>query len=160
MHHHLAEISAPVMPGKPLEAGESVRQSPVLRNLLAMAVAADSSAYRRPGPSRAARSIIKARSARRRFFDGELFADPAWDMLLELYALEGEGRRISVSKLSLAAGVPCTTALRWLDKLEAESLLVREEDPSDGRRVWIMLSPNGIAAMDSYFRQIATDPSA
>jgi DNA-binding MarR family transcriptional regulator len=160
MHHQVAEIPVRALPGKPPEGGESVRQSPVLRNLLAMAAASDASAHREPGPSRAARSIIKARSARRRFFDGELFADPAWDMLLELYALEGEGRRISVSKLSVAAGVPCTTALRWLDKLEAESLLVREEDPADGRRVWVMLSPTGIAAMDSYIRQIATWPSA
>ena len=133
MHHRLAEIPARAMLAKASEAGEPVRRSPVLQNLLAMAAASDAFAHRELGPSRAARSIIQARAARRRFFDSELFADPAWDMLLELYALEGEGLRISVSKLSLAAGVPCTTALRWLDKLESESLLVREEDPTDGR---------------------------
>jgi len=155
MHHHLAEVPARAMPGTPSEAGEPVRQSAVLRKLLATEAASDAFVQREANPSRAARSIIRARNARRRFFDGELFADPAWDMLLELYALEGEGRRISVSKLSLAAGVPCTTALRWLDKLEAESLLVREDDPSDGRRVWVKLSAAGITAMDSFFRQIA-----
>ena len=130
MHHRLAEIPARAMLAKASEAGEPVRRSPVLQNLLAMAAASDAFAHREPGPSRAARSIIQARAARRRFFDSELFA------------------------------VPCTTALRWLDKLESESLLVREEDPTDGRRVWVKLSPIGIAAMDSYFRQIAAQRSA
>ena len=51
------------------------------------------------------REILKARAARRKFFNEQLFADPAWDMLLELYALKCEDLRISVSKLSHAAGV-------------------------------------------------------
>jgi hypothetical protein len=100
------------------------------------------------------RSIIKARTARNRFFEAELFADPAWDMLLELYALACEGRRISVSKLSLAAGVPTTTALRWIDKLEAESLVARVDDPLDARRVWVLLSKAGYAAMKAFVDQI------
>jgi len=100
--------------------------------------------------SRFARAVINARAERRKFFDSELFADPAWDMLLELYALECEGRRISVSKLSLAAGVPCTTTLRWLDKLESESLVVRAADPLDGRRMWVGLSDRGFERMSAY----------
>lgn len=100
------------------------------------------------------RAIIKARSARRQFFDERLFADPAWDMLLELYALNCEGRRVSVSKLSVAAGVPGTTGLRWIDKLEAEGLIVREGDPLDGRRFWIELSEFGAMTMRLYFDQI------
>jgi DNA-binding MarR family transcriptional regulator len=112
-----------------------------------------------PGPSDAtngqlARSIINARSARAKYLDAELFADPAWDMLLELYALTCEGRRVSVSKLSLAAGVPTTTALRWIDKLEAECLVVRVDDPVDARRVWIMLSRAGYSAMETFVDQI------
>ena len=100
------------------------------------------------------RSIIRARSMRRQAFAADLFADPAWDMLLELYAIKCEDRRISISKLSFAAGVPSTTALRWIDKLEVEGLVVRTEDPMDARRVWIALSPSGLAAMDSYLRRI------
>jgi len=91
---------------------------------------------------------------RRQAFAADLFADPAWDMLLELYAIKCEDRRISISKLSFAAGVPSTTALRWIDKLEVEGLVVRTEDPMDARRVWIALSPSGLAAMDSYLRRI------
>lgn len=102
------------------------------------------------------RSIINARAARRRFFDEQLFSDPAWDILLELFALRCEGSRISVSKLSVAANVPCTTALRWLDKLESDGLAVRTNDPSDGRRVWIELSDLGFSRVARFLDQIST----
>jgi hypothetical protein len=42
------------------------------------------------------RRIISARASRRQFFSADLFADPAWDIMLELYALQCEQRRISV----------------------------------------------------------------
>lgn len=107
------------------------------------------------------RSIIKARAVRREFFGAQLFADPAWDMLLELYALTCEGRRVSISKLSLAAGVPGTTALRWMEKLEAECLVVRTDDPLDARRVWITLSKSGHSAMEAFVNALAgRDPGA
>ena len=101
-----------------------------------------------------ARAIIKARSARRRFFDEHLFADPAWDILLELYALKCEGVPVSVSKLSIAAGVPGTTALRWIDKLEEQELIARTADPLDGRRVWIRISELGFETMRRYLEQV------
>jgi len=104
--------------------------------------------------ARVARAIIKARAARRRFFDEHLFADPAWDMLLELYALNCEGLRISVSKLSIAAGVPGTTALRWIDKLEEQTLIERTDDPLDGRRVWIRISEVGFETMRHYLELV------
>lgn len=104
---------------------------------------------------RLARAIIKARSVRRQLFDEHLFADPAWDMLLELFALRSEDHRVSVSKLSLAAGVPGTTGLRWIDKLETESLVFRIADPLDGRRVWIELSQQGVATMRAYLQRIS-----
>ena len=100
------------------------------------------------------RSIIEARAKRRKYFAEELFSDPAWDILLELYALKCEDVRISVSKLSVAASVPATTALRWIDKLAAESLVVRTDDPLDARRVWVELSDLGVEAMLDYLRQI------
>ncbi len=101
------------------------------------------------------REIIDARAARRRFFGDELFSDPAWDILLELYALRCLQQRTSVSKLCLAAGVPTTTALRWIEKLLSEQLVEREPDPLDGRRVWIALSDRGHEVMKSYLDAIA-----
>ncbi|MGE5563236.1 MAG: hypothetical protein ACM3ZV_07985 [Bacillota bacterium] len=100
--------------------------------------------------SKFVRRIINARMMRRQFFDDTFFSDPAWDILLELYALQCEDHRISVSKLSVAADLPCTTALRWIDKLESECLVVRTADPLDGRRVWVALSDQGMRRMRSY----------
>lgn len=108
-----------------------------------------------PASARFARWLIRMRATRFQFFNDHLFSDPAWDMLLELYALECEGRRISVSKLSVAAGVPCTTTLRWIDKLESESLIVRADDPFDARRVWIGLSERGVEAMRDYVDEVS-----
>ena len=103
------------------------------------------------------RRVIAAREERRNHFNSQLFADPAWDILLELFALHCEQRRISVSKLCLAAGVPGTTALRWIEKLVSDDLATRKEDPYDARRVWVSLSDKGIAAMTAYLEAISSD---
>jgi DNA-binding MarR family transcriptional regulator len=102
-----------------------------------------------------ARTLIAARTARRRYFAEDLFSDPAWDILLELYALRCEQQRTSVSKLAMAAGIPVTTALRWLERLNKDGLIVREPDPLDGRRVWVALSDDGFAGMEGYFTELA-----
>jgi DNA-binding MarR family transcriptional regulator len=120
-------------------------------------LAAQAAASTPPNPrsSEFVRSIIAARSLRRKYLNSHLFADPAWDILLELYALEREGRRTSVSKLCLASGVPATTAIRWIDKLVHEDLIVRTEDPVDARRVWVTITCAGREAMDGYLKELS-----
>ena len=96
------------------------------------------------------RGIIRARRLRDQFFRGELFADPAFDTLLDLYAARLEGRRVAVSSLCIAASVPATTALRWIRALTEKGLFVRTADPHDGRRVYIGLSEDAARAMGRY----------
>ena len=55
------------------------------------------------------RSVIRARRLRSRFFPDDLFADPAWDMLLDLLQAEIAQLRVPVSSLCIAASVPATT---------------------------------------------------
>ena len=100
---------------------------------------------------RCVREIIRARANRAKCFRGDLFADPAWDMLLELYTAELGAKQISVSSLCIAASVPTTTALRWINVLEREGLISRRSDPKDGRRTFVHLSPAGVAGMDAFF---------
>ena len=107
-------------------------------------------------PSRL-RLMIKARRARETMLGDKLFADPAWDMLLEAYWAELMQRRLSVSGLCRGAAVPPTTALRWIQKLEQEEWLVRRDDPVDARRSWIELTPQGSARLALYFSTIAPD---
>ncbi|NLS29313.1 hypothetical protein S2M10_43350 [Sphingomonas sp. S2M10] len=96
------------------------------------------------------RRVIRARRMRAEFFEGDLFADPAWDMLLDLYAAELEHRQISVSSLCIAAAVPPTTALRWIGTLNEAGLFDRKADPNDRRRAYIALSDTARRGMDRY----------
>jgi DNA-binding MarR family transcriptional regulator len=106
-------------------------------------------------PLKHVRAVIRARAQRQRFFGVDLFADPAWDVLLELYACELAQQRVSVSKLCFAVGVPATTVLRWLAILERQGLTQRSDDFRDRRRVWVSLSATGLEKMQVYFDSLA-----
>jgi len=98
------------------------------------------------------RAIIRARRLRDHFFKSDLFADPAWDMMLDLMAARIEGQKVAVSSLCIAAAVPPTTALRWIKALCDQGIFVRLADPEDGRRVFIELADPTAAALDAYLR--------
>jgi hypothetical protein len=100
------------------------------------------------------RSIIRARRMRDHYFGSEIFADPGFDMLLDLYAARLEGARVAVSSLCIAAAVPATTALRWIRQLTEKGLFVRSADPEDGRRVYIGLSDETARAMGRYLAAV------
>ncbi|RSV36392.1 hypothetical protein CA234_18520 [Sphingomonas sp. ABOLE] len=100
------------------------------------------------------RRVIRARRMRAEFFDGDLFADPAWDMLLDLFAAELEHRQISVSSLCIAAAVPPTTALRWIGTLNEAGLFDRRADPNDRRRAYIALSDAARRGMERYIAAV------
>lgn len=102
--------------------------------------------------ARRARSEIQARSARARFFRASLFSDPAWDILLELFSAEQEGRRVSISAAGLTAQIPLTTVLRWINALEREGLVERAGDPTDARRTFLRLTESGLRSMTHYFQ--------
>lgn len=106
-----------------------------------------------PDP-RLVRRIIRQRHLRGKFFDASLFADPAWDMLLDLTAARAEHVRVSVTSLCIASGVPPTTALRWIGQMVDAGLLERIEDGEDRRRAFIALSDKAADAMARYFAEI------
>ena len=100
------------------------------------------------------RSVIRARRLRSRFFTEELFADPAWDMLLDLLQAELAQHRVPVSSLCIAAAVPATTALRWIKSMTDSGLFIRRADPHDGRRVFVELSSGASTALRGYFAEV------
>jgi hypothetical protein len=89
------------------------------------------------------------------FGNPDLFGEPAWDILLDLYIAQGEGKQVSVSSACIGSAAPATTGLRWLGVLADEGLVVRENDPEDHRRVLVRLTPAGTAAMDRFFDAFA-----
>lgn len=97
------------------------------------------------------RQAIRARRLRTQFFEGALFEDSAWDMLLDLYAAELERAQVSVSSLCIAAAVAPTTALRWIAKMSDAGLLMRHPDPFDRRRAFMALSGRAREGLQGYF---------
>jgi hypothetical protein len=104
--------------------------------------------------ARIVRDTIRRRRARSQFFPAELFADPAWDILLDLAAARLEGKRVSISSLCIAADVPTTTALRWIKGMTDAGILVRHDDPDDGRRSFVDMSDETARAMDGYLDMV------
>ena len=102
----------------------------------------------------AIRTIIRARRLRANHLPADLFADPAWDMLLDLLQAEIVQHRVPVSSLCIAAAVPATTALRWIKSMTDRGLLVRRDDPHDGRRVFIEMAATTSAALRRYFQDV------
>ena len=107
--------------------------------------------------ARDVRTVIRQRRLRDELFDSELFADPAWDMLLDLYAARLDRTRVSVSSLCIAAAVPATTALRWIKTLTDTGLFERKADQHDARRIFVQLSDDATTAMHRYFARLS-DP--
>lgn len=108
----------------------------------------------RPGNSHLAlaRKTYALRRKRAAIFGNpDLFGEPAWDILLDLYIAQGEGKQVSVSSACIGSAAPATTGLRWLSVLAEQGLVMRENDPEDHRRVLVRLTRAGVTAMDRFF---------
>ncbi|WP_343526076.1 winged helix DNA-binding protein [Sphingomonas sp.] len=107
-----------------------------------------------PGDADLVRRMIRARRLRDGLFGSGLFEEPAWDMLLDLYATHLEGARVSVSSLCIAAAVAPTTALRWIGKMTEAGLFTRQPDPADRRRAFMMMTDRAVEGMRNYLAAI------
>ncbi|MBB3862738.1 FixJ family two-component response regulator/DNA-binding MarR family transcriptional regulator [Novosphingobium hassiacum] len=96
------------------------------------------------------RSIIKSRKSRSTFLDTSLFADPAWDILLELASAGLKQKAVPPSSVCAATQVPFTTALRYVRQLVAAGLVRRWQDPEDKRRTLLALEPTTLEAITGY----------
>lgn len=99
---------------------------------------------------RLAEALLRIRRLRNDHFDANLFADPAWDMLLDLFVQRSAKKRVAITSACIASHVPPTTALRWLALLEDRGLISREEDAKDRRRVYVSLTDQGQSAVERY----------
>ena len=97
-----------------------------------------------------AREVYVGRRRRARYMSADLFGEPTWDILLDLYVAAREGRRVPTTSACIGAHVPPTTALRWLRILETRGLVGREDDGRDGRRTFVKLTARGEAVMEAF----------
>lgn len=92
------------------------------------------------------------RRIRTNYFRSDLFGEPGWDILLDLFIQQRVGRRISVTAACIGSGAATTTALRYLNLLIEDGLVQREGDPTDGRRSWLKLTPEAVETMTEYLK--------
>ena len=125
-------------------------------NLAALAASEVKPASEKPAdPVERRRSILKelraVRGIRSKYFPPDLFSDPCWEMLLDLYEARLGGSDVSVTTLGATSGVPMTTALRRIEALQAHDLIVRLEDEDDQRRINVRLTGSGVEAVEKFF---------
>ena len=104
------------------------------------------------------RAVIACRRMRRDYFPN-IPGDPAWSMMLELYAAGLEGRRIGQTMLGAVAGVSETTALRLTRSLLRQGTFTKQDDPDDRRAILLGLSDEASSHMHAYLlAAIASGP--
>jgi DNA-binding MarR family transcriptional regulator len=130
------------------------RDVETMRDTLA-AVAVRVEANAPPDAAAVAEALLAARRGRGEALGPGLFADPAWDMLLALFSAAERGEALPVTRLCAAAGVPQTTALRWLEQLEGARLIARAADSADARRTLVSLAPDAREKMRALLRRTA-----
>ena len=88
-----------------------------------------------------------ARGARRALFPSALFADPAWDILLTLYAAALEERPCGLDDLA-SAGVAAKDVVRIMDDLEREGLVATPGNAGPAR---FALTNIGLDKLECFF---------
>ena len=117
-----------------------------------------SPSLRTPGRlAHVARAILAERQRRGRLFDPTLFGEPAWDILLALYAGEEESGRQTIGQLIRWVDIPQTTALRWIAHLERRGLLVRRAHPTDMRITFVELAEPARARLAEFLAGVDID---
>lgn len=95
---------------------------------------------------------LEKRRKRVAIFGPQMFAEPAWEMLLILYLSEG-GQRHTQTSLSELSGASRSTGMRWIDFLVGQALICREEHPTDRRRNFVGLSDKGRELLEMYLSE-------
>lgn len=101
-----------------------------------------------------ARIVARRRLLRRQLLGApDLFGEPAWDMLLDLFIQQCKGRLLPMSSLCLSADIPNSSAMKLIQRLCDAGLLERSPDPGDGRRSLIKISPDTEHRLRAYFAE-------
>jgi DNA-binding MarR family transcriptional regulator len=95
------------------------------------------------------RTIIAARWLRREYLGFDA-GDPEWSLMLELYSARLEGRQVHQTGLSVAAGVPQSTALQATRRLVEAGIFTTKPDPRDGRKLLVALTAPAAERIRSY----------
>lgn len=105
-----------------------------------------------------ARRYLQQRGLRRAAFGADVFREPAWDIMLDLYCSLREGVKVSIMDACVASGVPSTTGLRYLARLVETGLVIRRHDEDDARRTLVELSSTAAAQIEAWLHATWAPP--
>ena len=94
------------------------------------------------------------RDRRSDWFDGSLFSDPAWDLLVDIFKGHLDGKDSTLRMLLVGSFLAPATAIRWLDLLEEQGAIVWC-DPHNEIRKSVRLTERGVVGLTCYFRALA-----
>ena len=92
-------------------------------------------------------AIYQMRRTREGILGEHLFSDPSWDILLFLFESHGKQEPPGVTTVCNNAVTSSTTALRWIGYLEQSGQITRSNHETDGRKVRLTLTDQGLAQM-------------
>lgn len=93
-------------------------------------------------------SVLLIRRARTAVFGTGLFSDPAWDLMLELYAAKLGERMVCLTDLAQAIDAPQSTTARWIAALNQQGFTESCVDPVLPSRISISLTSEGVSKME------------
>jgi hypothetical protein len=111
-------------------------------------------AWRRPEQQilvHRAKASIARRQARKRFLNPAMFGEPPFEILLALYVRPSLST-VPLDVLSSVVGVPASVALRWLQFLVNEGLVLTVNATDDPCETTAALTDKGRIALNEYFR--------
>ncbi|CAM5318576.1 hypothetical protein ATER59S_00984 [Aquamicrobium terrae] len=108
-----------------------------------------------PDPQSTLRHLVLARNERISQEEAGKISDIAWHMLLEIALGKECSQPVSVTNLCMSTGAPINTALRHLDSLYAQGLVIRSPGPTDKRTTFVDLTPSGLKLVDDFLDRFA-----
>ncbi|MBU3077280.1 hypothetical protein [Sphingomonas quercus] len=106
-------------------------------------------------PAETARHLLEERRRRAALFGEDLFANPAWEIMLELFLASETHVRAPLARVGSAAGVPAAAARRWVDLLEERGLLRKIPDREAPDCMTVALTTEVQERMRAYLRESA-----
>ncbi len=97
---------------------------------------------------------MENRNLRNKMISQDLFSDPCWDILMDVFSARLNDKNISVSAVATAGNMPHTTGLRYIDTLEKIGYIYRERDDWDGRRIFVKMTDDTFRMMKEYFLRV------
>lgn len=96
--------------------------------------------------------ILSLRRARSETLGEGLFSDPAWDLMLQLFAAKLRGHKMRLA--DLRSDAPSSTIARWASVLEERGLICGRLDPLVPSVLRLELSESGAAKMSRLLQSL------